>query len=46
MTNQEWTALIEILNRTPMTQAERLWIQALITREMQRLAEQKSAAAE
>lgn len=45
MSEQEWAALIEILNRTLVTQAERLWIQALITREMQRIAEQQPPAA-
>lgn len=32
MTQQELMALVEILNRCPLTAAERLWLQALITR--------------
>lgn len=35
MTEQEIQALVELLNRTPMTQAERLWVQALIQREVE-----------
>lgn len=46
MTEQEWTALIEILNRTPVSTAERLWIQMLIARELQRIAEQRQQAAQ
>ena len=34
MTQQEWQALIELLSRIPLTQAERLWLQELIEREM------------
>lgn len=34
MTEQEIQALVELLNRAPMTQAERLWLQALIQREL------------
>jgi hypothetical protein len=34
MSKEELMALIELLARTPMTQAERLWIQAVIEREM------------
>ncbi len=41
MTIQEWNALIEILNRTAMSQAERQWLQALINREMAKLQEVK-----
>ena len=37
MTLQEWQALIELLNRCPMTQAERLWLQALINREIEKV---------
>jgi len=37
MTLIEWQALIELLNRTPMTQAERMWLQALIQRETARI---------
>ncbi len=33
MTQPELLALVELLNRAPMTQAERLWCQALIARE-------------
>lgn len=34
MNQQEWTALIELLNRIPVTQAERMWLQEVINREM------------
>lgn len=48
MTEQEIQALVELLNRAPMTQAERLWLQALIQREVEqaraRAAEQARAA--
>lgn len=33
MTQPELVALVEIINRCPMTQAERMWLQALIARE-------------
>ena len=33
MMQPELVALVEILSRAPMTQAERMWIQALIARE-------------
>jgi hypothetical protein len=36
MTEQEWAAIIEILNRAPVTLAERQWLQALIDRELAR----------
>ena len=32
MTQQELNALVEILNRCPMTQAERLWLAGLVQR--------------
>lgn len=32
ITAQELQALVELLNRSPMTAAERLWCQALIER--------------
>lgn len=32
MTQQELAALVEILNRAPVSAAERLWLQMLITR--------------
>lgn len=35
MTEQELQALVQLLNRTPMTQAERLWVQGLIQRELE-----------
>lgn len=35
MAEDEIKALVEILNRAPMTQAERLWVQALIQREVE-----------
>jgi len=35
MTEQEIHALVELLNRVPLTQAERLWLQALIQRELE-----------
>lgn len=44
MTTDELQALVEILNRAPMTHAERLWLQALIQREIARVqAEAKQA---
>jgi len=43
MTLQELQAIVELLNRTPMTQAERLWLQALINREQAKLMEVKDA---
>lgn len=46
MTEQEWAALVEILNRVAVSAAEKLWIQALIAREMQRIAEQNQRAAQ
>lgn len=46
MTEKEWTALIEILNRTPVSAAERLWLQMVIARELQRIAEQEQQAAQ
>ena len=39
MTQIEWQALIELLNRIPLTQAERLWIMELIKREMEKFKE-------
>ena len=32
MTQQELNALVEILNRCPMTQAERIWLAGLVER--------------
>lgn len=37
MTQTEWNAIIELLNRVPLTQAERLWLQSLIEREISKL---------
>lgn len=39
MTREELQALIEILNRAPVSQAERMWVQALVLRESQRIVE-------
>ena len=36
MTEQEIQALVELLNRTPLSQAERLWLQTLIKRETEK----------
>jgi hypothetical protein len=41
MTLQEWQALIELLNRAPITQAEKLWLQELIDREIAKLKSQE-----
>ena len=38
MTEDELKALVELLNRCPMTIAERMWVQGIISREMQKLA--------
>lgn len=37
MTQQEWQALIELLQRVPLNQAERLWLHSLIQRELDKL---------
>ena len=42
MTTPELAALVELLNRCPMTAAERLWCQALI----ERLAKSQSSGGE
>lgn len=34
MTEIELQALLDLLNRTPMTRAEQLWLQALVNRLM------------
>ena len=44
MTQQEWQALAELLNRLPMTQAERLWLQELINRELTKIKATESNA--
>jgi hypothetical protein len=36
MTEAEWQALIEILNRVPLTLSEKMWLRALIAREMEK----------
>ena len=41
MTEQEIQALVEILNRAPVTQAERLWLQALIQRVLEQARKAK-----
>lgn len=41
MSEQELIALVQLLNRASLSQAERLWIQALIERELQRAREAK-----
>lgn len=37
MNQAEWNAIIELLNRVPLTQAERLWLQIIIEREIETL---------
>jgi hypothetical protein len=32
MTNEELAALVDLLNRTPMSQAEKMWMQELINK--------------
>ena len=41
MTEDELKALVELLNRCPMTIAEQMWVQGIISREMQKLAAAK-----
>ncbi len=41
MTREELNALIELLNRIPLTQSERLWLQALISRELAKLQKEE-----
>ncbi len=36
MTEQEIQALIQIINRAPMTQGETLWVTQILNRELQR----------
>ena len=40
MTKDELIALVELLNRTPMTMAEKLFVQALVNKLEQALIEQ------
>lgn len=46
MTEQEAAALVQLLQRTPLTQAEALWVQALIERLTVRPAPQETTAGE
>jgi hypothetical protein len=44
ITKEELIALVELLNRTPMTHAEKLFIHALILRIEQEIVEQEAKA--
>jgi hypothetical protein len=46
MTEQEAQALIQLLQRTPMTTAETLWVSALLDRLRQRPPTERRADAE
>lgn len=43
MSKAELLAMIELLNRCPMTQAERLWAQEVINRELAKFPPEKEA---
>jgi hypothetical protein len=45
MTKEELLALVELLNRTPMTQAEKLWLQSVLNRELAKLEQAAKVAA-
>lgn len=43
MTEDELLALVELLRRAPATQAEQLWVQALVSRLMSEIKATKEA---